>query len=293
MAARCQFEDTPACPICGDVHWSPGLVVHGIAYVECDNCTHAFTRRRLAPADLDAYYRDAAEYVPVHVSPATAKARVEAMANPKVDLILDEFQRVFGRRPGRLLDVGAGAGHIVAAARAKGLAADGLEPSTIGRDSCLALHGFELLADDFMHFDATAIRPPFDVLTFWGVLEHTIDPLAYLGRARELLAGGGLLLMEVPRYETFSTVLERILPNLGTRHLDGIEHINCFTDASAATMLERGASRRASSGTSVLTGTSLRCGCSTGSAMSRSHSSCSITSMRFSSSTIGPAWRTA
>jgi SAM-dependent methyltransferase len=173
----------------------------------------------------------------VHVSPETASARLERVGKPKVDLVIGEFIRVHGREPTSLLDVGAGAGHIVAAARARGLRAEGVEPSRIGRDSAAALYGINLRDGDITRLER--VDEAFDIITFWGVLEHTTDPLEQLAHARRMLnRSAALLFLEVPRYDSFSTELERLFPNMGTRHLEAIEHIHAFSDTSVATMLE-------------------------------------------------------
>lgn len=98
--------------------------------------------------------------------------------------------------PGRLLDVGAGDGYFLNAARAGGWQVEGLELSQprIARAQewfGLALRCCELRAAPF---------PPasFDAVSMLQLLEHLHDPRAALTCARELLRPGGLVILSTP-----------------------------------------------------------------------------------------------
>ena len=66
----------------------------------------------------------------------------------------------------------------------------------------------------------------FDLITFFGVIEHTINHGMYLEKAREFLNEDGMIFVEVPRHESLTTILDLIFPDMGTRHL---EELNTFT----------------------------------------------------------------
>ena len=61
----------------------------------------------------------------------------------------------------------------------------------------------------------------------------------YLEKARDFLNEDGMIFVEVPRHESLTTILDLIFPDMGTRHLEGIEHIHCFSDSSIATLLTK------------------------------------------------------
>jgi SAM-dependent methyltransferase len=98
-----------------------------------------------------------------------------------------------GRRPlrGRLLDVGCGAGDLLAALRADGWSVQGVEPQAFGAARARGEHGLDVLTGRFE--DVRLPEGSFDAVVFSGVLEHLHDPLAALCRARALLARGGLV----------------------------------------------------------------------------------------------------
>jgi SAM-dependent methyltransferase len=97
---------------------------------------------------------------------------------------------------GRLLDVGAGTGHFVAAAHDAGFEAVGIEPAEVPARRAVDRFGVDVRVG----FIEDVELPPasFDVATGWHVVEHIRDPLSQLGRMRDALRPGGLLFLEVP-----------------------------------------------------------------------------------------------
>jgi 2-polyprenyl-3-methyl-5-hydroxy-6-metoxy-1,4-benzoquinol methylase len=64
----------------------------------------------------------------------------------------------------------------------------------------------------------------FDAITFWAVLEHVVNPRAFLERARELLAPEGTCLVLVPNIESLATRI------LGAKYRYILpQHLNYFS----------------------------------------------------------------
>ena len=102
--------------------------------------------------------------------------------------------------PAPVLDIGTGAGHLVAAARSRGIEMDGMDPSGEARKVARDVYGLELLSElptDGEYAAATLIH----------VVEHMRDPVAELARVRKLLRSEGNLHHFNPR--TLSMVLDR------------------------------------------------------------------------------------
>lgn len=160
----------------------------------------------------------------------TGSPRLARLAAP----ILARFDRrrlsLLGAPRGSLLDVGAGRGRFVAAARGAGWAATGIEPSERGAAAALSVYGVELerggLADAVGSYDAVVL---------WHVLEHLDDPDGALARLSALVAPGGTLLVGVPN---LASVQARIG---GSRwyHLDLPRHRTHFTPAGLRALLAR------------------------------------------------------
>jgi 2-polyprenyl-3-methyl-5-hydroxy-6-metoxy-1,4-benzoquinol methylase len=97
--------------------------------------------------------------------------------------------------PGRILDVGCGAGHFLDVARARGWETWGADLSVSAVRSAAA-RGHRVRAGDVRQADFPA--GSFDAVRLWQTLEHVHDPVSVLRTCRELLQPGGTLLLGVP-----------------------------------------------------------------------------------------------
>jgi len=104
------------------------------------------------------------------------------------------------RRRGRLLDVGCGAGELLAAWSVQQESCVGVEPNRKVALAARERTGLDIRPGTL----ADHPFPPesFDVVTISHVLEHVPDPGALLSRAAELLRPGGELLVWVPNFES-------------------------------------------------------------------------------------------
>ncbi|HET9073762.1 MAG TPA: class I SAM-dependent methyltransferase [Solirubrobacteraceae bacterium] len=128
--------------------------------------------------------------------------------------------------PRRLVDAGAGRGRFVAAARAAGFDAVGIEPSLRAVDPTLGLIPATIEA-------AGLASGSVDVVTLWHVLEHLDDPGMALAAIWDWLVPGGLLLVGVPNLSSWQARLT------GGRwyHLDMPRHRVHYTVAGVTALL--------------------------------------------------------
>lgn len=103
-------------------------------------------------------------------------------------------------RPGRWLDVGCANGVFVAAAREAGMDAEGIE---------MAAPAVEEAQKASLPVSQATIEQHdpgylYDTITAFDVLEHVLDPMAFLRAAHRLLVPGGSLAIAVPNQASLS-----------------------------------------------------------------------------------------
>lgn len=153
----------------------------------------------------------------------------EATRGPR-RLQAERLLKLFGRhgRRGRLLDVGAGSGILVEAARAMGFDAEGVEPSR-ALQAAAAARGLPVHQGVLPH---PAAAGPYDAATVIDVIEHVADPIGLMRQVHDVLAPGGLCLVVTPDLGSLAVRL------LGRRWWHyRIAHIGYFDRATLARAL--------------------------------------------------------
>jgi 2-polyprenyl-3-methyl-5-hydroxy-6-metoxy-1,4-benzoquinol methylase len=225
------------CPICKasvKKNIKEILNVYGARYVKCKSCSHYFVEEIPTKKALEEFYSKDKEYQNTYTDKRTSETRVQQVVIPKAKWVIRQFERIYGRKPKSILDIGAGSGYFVHACRKLGITTNGIEPSETGRSFCRENFGFELLNKNFIKEWKAFTN--YEIITFWGVIEHVSYPLKMLNAASKILLGKeGLVITEVPRWDCLSSAVQSVFFNSIVRHLDPLGHINCFTDSSLAT----------------------------------------------------------
>jgi 2-polyprenyl-3-methyl-5-hydroxy-6-metoxy-1,4-benzoquinol methylase len=224
------------CSVCGDdsINATKVLDVYNGVYCQCTQCSHCYVLYRPTKKQLDKFYSDNKEYQTTYTDKESLLTRIDQVVTPKAEYVIKQYEKIYGKKPKSILDVGAGSGHFVYACRQLGITADGIEISSYGRDFCKENFDITLYDTDFTESYEDFFN--YDVITFWGVIEHVTDPIAMLKSAQKITSGREtLVLAEVPRWESLSTAIQTVTPETIIRHLDPLTHINFFTEESLAT----------------------------------------------------------
>jgi SAM-dependent methyltransferase len=178
------------CIVCSDEFAPEGHVrwtKDGHDILGCPSCGLLFRRSLPAHAELDEIY--GLEYFKGGAVGYLDYVADEEVHRSSARNRLDALERVVPR--GRLLDVGAAAGFFVDEARARGWDAAGIDVSEPMID-----WGKRMLSAPLERTTLAAPGLPaaaLDALTMWDYIEHSIDPVADLARAHELLRPDGVL----------------------------------------------------------------------------------------------------
>ncbi|SDY37465.1 Methyltransferase domain-containing protein [Geodermatophilus africanus] len=243
--ARWTAEDTEdaICCLCR----VPGTLVHDVApfgVVRCPQCELVFISPRLRLEALQQLYDDVGYFeggvYGSGVSSDDGVPSAEGRWSPAMLLQrtwtagrLALVDRERGGAPGgRLLEVGAGYGLFLAAAREAGWATSGVELSRTG-----AKHAQDTLGLDVFcgQLEDAPLEPGFDVVCAWDTAEHVPDPVSFWRSVRSLVAEDGVVAFSTPYVSSLPARL------LGTRWwtLKPTEHIWHFTPRTHALLLAR------------------------------------------------------
>jgi SAM-dependent methyltransferase len=237
-----------ACCLCGVA----GTLVHVVApfgVVRCPQCVLVFVSPRLRPEALQRLYDDVGYFeggvYGSGVSSTAASSTDDAPATGGLSpamllqrtwtagrLRLIDRSRDGAPAGGRLLEVGAGYGLFLAAARAAGWTTSGVELSRTGAEHARDALGLDVFCGQL---EEAPLTPGFDVVCAWDTVEHVPDPLSFWRTVRAQVADDGVVAFSTPYYSSLPARL------LGTRWwtLKPTEHIWHFTPRTHALLLAR------------------------------------------------------
>jgi 2-polyprenyl-3-methyl-5-hydroxy-6-metoxy-1,4-benzoquinol methylase len=230
------------CPVTGFPTEEATVVanIYGAEYVQTKDTGHVYVKNRPTNKSINDFYLNDVTYAATYTDKASAESRLNSIAVPWRDWMVAVYEKQYGKKPKRILDVGSGAGHFVEACRRVGIEAQGIELSQSSRDFAKNIWGFELDGRDFTQ--VVDDYQGYDIITFWGLLEHTPNPAAILDTAYKIVsksATGGMVISKVPRWNSLSSAIQRLNPSTIIRHIDPMGHIMLFSDASAAELYYR------------------------------------------------------
>jgi 2-polyprenyl-3-methyl-5-hydroxy-6-metoxy-1,4-benzoquinol methylase len=232
------FSDDPLRSILAGEAWGedplPFIAHEHWCYVRCRACGQAFHRHVLAPDWMERLYarwESQAAMESFAAQHITADERLQRGTHFYTHAL--RLQQMAAGRSGRtrLLDFGCGHGEFVAAARALGIDAVGIDfAPDRARHGAVTMYS----SPEALHA-AGADQPPFDAVTLFEVLEHLADPRGTLESLAPLMRPGAVLVLETPD-TTGITDLRSYSDYLAIAPLG---HINGFTPATLRQIAER------------------------------------------------------
>jgi SAM-dependent methyltransferase len=204
--------------------------------VDCAPCGFRHAVPLPDPAALEQAYRESyySEEKPTFLEHAGEDQAWAELA--QVDR-LEIFERSLEPSRRRLLDIGSGPGFFLKTAKTRGWRVLGIEPSRQAAAHARAL-GIEVV-EGFFNADTAPGLGRFDAIHMNNVLEHIPDPITLIGLARDLIAPGGLICVNVPNdFSPFQLAASRA-ENTREWWLAPPHHLNYFDFTSLSALLER------------------------------------------------------
>lgn len=204
----------------------------GLGFRLCAHCCLLY----LSPRPEAAWYADfyARHYWPVYIGSrfdGQEDLYVKDRCAERAAEIWNGIAPVLPGAPARYLDVGTGQGGMLAEGQRKfpKMTMVGIEPSEAGA-AFAAGRNLPVRRADWLALDDASIGGPFDLITMVHVVEHALDPAAFVEKGARHLAPGGRMYVEVP--------------DLGSPHWAGasffhVAHTVYFAEASLRRLFAR------------------------------------------------------
>jgi 2-polyprenyl-3-methyl-5-hydroxy-6-metoxy-1,4-benzoquinol methylase len=116
---------------------------------------------------------------------------------------------------GKVLDVGCGAGDFLLIAKNRGWEVTGVELSP-GLFNICERKKYNVINSSFEDVDFP--DHSFDLLTFWDVIEHVIDPVYCVMKAKRMLSSGGIAIFCTPNEDSLLAKIGLALYKVSASH---------------------------------------------------------------------------
>ena len=182
-----ELEDYTNCMLCGIDNTDLLFMKEGFRFVQCKGCNLVYVNPRLNDEKIDHLYVSGRfEYQFRNLFIPSAAYRKEKLYAERLKLIESYMPT------GKLLDVGAAAGHFMETALERGWDAYGVELSPFGIEYAkneLKIKNIYKMGLLEQKFDGDF----FDAITMWDVIEHLKNPLDIVKEAYRILKPGGMI----------------------------------------------------------------------------------------------------
>lgn len=198
----------PVCNLCNSaskriLYNNPSwLKVAGEQYklVKCMNCGLIYLYPRPDSDEIDQFYEDIYPCYKHSISDETNKL-IRIMRKRNLIRRRNFIESISGQTNGSILDVGCATGLFINEMKEAGWKVYGVEPISNAAEYARKEFGLDVFKGYFQ--EAPFKENSFDVITFWDVIEHTFSPREELAHAARLLKPGGILLVNIPNWESF------------------------------------------------------------------------------------------
>jgi SAM-dependent methyltransferase len=215
-----------ACPVCGSER-ARDFTIGEVSMRRCRGCALVYAAHVASPSTI---YRDDYLTGDSACGPDTTDAIVIAIAHAAAQRRFEIIERIKGT--GTVLDVGCGSGEALEVAGQRGWIGVGVEPVEASAERARS-RGLTVRTGTLS--DANLPLRSFDLVAAWHVLEHILDPVAFLSELARYARPGGLVAVEVPNWRHRS----RRVRGRDWDQLCPLEHLSHFTPRTLRRTMRR------------------------------------------------------
>ena len=224
------------CIICGSKKIKSAATVLGINFMQCKRCTHVFNKYYYDNNFLKQFWKKKGDIINVHSHSNQQKYRSNFLSKPKVDLILKHIKN---KKNLNWLDLGCGNGEFLLSVKKRGIKPYGFDLNT--EDVRLAktkgLNVFQKNISEFYEY-AVSKDIKFDVASATGYFDVVNEPNKELEILNRLIKKGGILMIDLPDFNSVTHEMIRSFPSESIRHLNACQR-SSFTLKSLLFLLEQ------------------------------------------------------
>lgn len=222
------------CPHCGSESVEQSFDLNGFCHRTCSECKTLYVSPRLSDTCIEELYSDDyySEMYTRSMLPVFEK-RKQLIGRRKFVQTVSHWG---GQGTGRVLDIGAGIREVTDVFREEGWHSHAIEMNKVAVE-WLRRRGHE----EVFHgpLDDYATPHKYDIIMAWGVVEHVVNPDAFLKRIHGLLTPGGLFVSEVPHGQCLLVDMARKTGMDPKRILMGEQHIVLYSTQAYIALHER------------------------------------------------------
>ena len=236
------------CPVCEDYLEHTFIQkIYGFTYVRCSICSLVYLKEMPNTDYLkDIYISDQEEMQKRPgddlISTDDFKIRVKMISTPKVEFALRES----GLISPKWVDIGCGVGDLVKAASEFGCDAVGYDIDereiVHGQKNSSNIHCIDVNHGNADHYISDA-----DLISVISVLEHVPNCVELLKMLVKNSKDSTYFLIEVPRYNSISSLVNINFRHQVSRHMLPPNHVMLFSEKSFDTMLRKTGLKRVAS----------------------------------------------
>jgi len=208
------IERPDACRVCGSTDLEQSYCLESYKLVVCRDCGTQFNETYYVNQSFREGLFEKGYYDSVQSQ--AFKNRLDEYQNDPSVKVYDRYLQIvenrLGVKPGNVLDVGSAFGTFLKVASNRGWKPHGVEYSQFSSSAAREHWGFEIFNGDIT--TSSYQNGQFDLITYWDVIEHVIDPRANLEKANALLKKGGKLLITTDNYQGMLSMIADVVYRL-------------------------------------------------------------------------------